>query len=475
MKKGLLITSALGLVAALPSCAFADVAGGACKGGFNVGIQAGVASLKLRKDIDKKDARDAQEKAAKDLKAKTDALNAVKFNETEAARVADLIAKKLEDKEVFVDAGVSTDTAAALAAGGANVVLGDLIRKQGAQVITRDITGVLRVENSTNIGNGAVGNAPLTGTGAINVVEAVIIPGGDNDAAPTIYLNDIVAAATVNDQTARLDAARTAAVLARVGNIESAKIKVLVNTAKSGGTDDQKKAIRERLFKAADFAKTLAKSTEFAQYNKVRQDTLNATLNDKDLAALNLASLGYTGPADLRDVKEHHAGTNGFFGLTAGYLARLGQVALSGSVGAGTYVGNLHHVEHTTDSKDSSSTDKNDKLRFNFDLGVGIHYVASSTATIGFLAGAKIVELRSLKALAKDAAKDAKATDHVSKWFWAPYVGAEANAWLTGNVSVGVGVKYLFGVEFDSATDAKVKSKNRVDGTEAYAKFQYTF
>jgi len=193
MRKNLLITTALGLAAALPSLAMAEAAasgaavGGGCQSGFFFGVEAKGASMRLRiKKDTKADLESAKElaKSAEDLATDEDAL------------AADIAAEKLEAVKALLDKtavtglgldAIGTAAGAALAAGIAaiapangNAVLEDFADPEAAALYE-----LLRLRGlyTNAAANGALGavadtNTILDGLAGATVIAAAGVAAG---------------------------------------------------------------------------------------------------------------------------------------------------------------------------------------------------------------------------------------------------------------------------------------------------------
>jgi len=169
---------------------------------------------------------------------------------------------------------------------------------------------------------------------------------------------------------------------------------------------------------------------------------------------------------DVTDRRVHNHALAGGVGATVGWWQSLGGFALSIS-GSGDYLwGNFKAVEDKSGST-TNAADKQ-KLGFGFQGDVGAHYIVSPSTTLGVLVGIRGQQLNFGKnqAAAAISTKDSKG-DYASKWMINPVVTLQARTFFTDTVYGALSVGYVIPM---SEKDFKVENTN-VD-KDAKVRFQ---
>jgi|GEM_PF-6891391 len=456
MRKSLLITSALGFAAVLPTLAVAgSVAGSssaACCSGFFAQIDAKIMNAKLQIKNEKKFSIAADQDVSDDGIAK----------EIKASRLNDL--QNVEVKTLLdLDIGAGTpDKAAVLTEIGA-YTLAEIAddAKIDAKVAGR-VGAVAALRAAW--GNGAqkaaiiqyfqeirrLGNeAGLAG----NVTAGDVIP------QRQIKLGDVRGVTRVNGET-------IPAVVAKFDSNEitdtdkdyrSIKTIYVVGTENAGAGLDVAglKTAVYAAFKGVPFVNAFNASAD----GSVAFKQLIGSLKNGRIQTN--AELQKQRDVDLTDRFVHHHALAGGAGATVGWWQSLGGFALSLS-GSGDYHWGTFR---TMDDKSGETVKAADKKRlgFGFQGDAGVHYVVSPSTTLGVLVGVRGQQLQfgrtttATKADSKD--------DYASKWVINPTVSAQARTFFTDNVYGALTVGYVipmsekeFGLEDTNVDkDAKIR------------------
>lgn len=474
MRKSLLITSALGLVSALPTFAMANAAAAgsssaACASGFFAQIDAKIMNAKLEIKNEKgKSTVPADEETNADKlvdAAVADVISQLKNASfevlfdygTEANKgtfleellvrtnLADLRGKSPADvaKEISraINAGrpVVTDAEkkAALRQAGTEVVDGALADADAAKIFDRVVADVTTLANSVDpvVKTGTLNDALLRtytfaprepGQAAAVVADALVVNMDNGYYRPNmggkIYVANAGGAGEVN--AAYLTDLRTA-----------------VNTRLDlPGTLTDLKAAQSIL----EFAKTAVEK--------------NVKLNEQYKALKAY---------DVTDRRVHHHALAGGVGATAGWWQNMGGFAVSIS-GTGDY---LWGTFRTMDDASGSSMQAQDKrkLGFGFQGDLGLHYVVSPSTTLGVLVGFRGQQLNIGRTdkTATTTSKDSKG-DYASKWMWNPVVSAQARTFFTDTVYGALTVGYVIPM---SERDFKLENTN-IANKDAKVRFQ---
>jgi len=479
MRKSLLITSALGLVAtALPTLAMAGAAGSSavCGSGFFAQFDAKVmnAKLEIKNENGSKSTVPADEKTDMD--------------EIVAAAAADLIdLLKNGPFEVLFDCGTGENTEVFLRRlfGDRGLRIEDIRGKSPADV-AKAISRIFRLGVQTD----AEKRILLTGEGEEFIADDM----SDADAAKVFDrivadLMTLARQATPVYTRGLLNEifAQTYNVVARdarddVGNVTrrllndmdkgfynskmDRKIYVL-NLGRAGEVDQKyKDDLRKEINKELD-AKN--EKGDLIILNQIKESfgvLLFAETAMHKNAALN-ESYAQTRALEVLDRRVHNHALAGGIGATVGWWQNLGGFALSIS-GSGDYLwGNFKVVEDKSGST-TNAADKR-KLGFGFQGDVGAHYVVSPSTTLGILVGIRGQQLNFGKkpaTLGVTPATNSKG-DYASKWMINPVVTLQARTFFTDTVYGALSVGYVIPM---SEKDFKVENTN-VD-KDAKVRFQ---
>jgi len=486
MRKSLLITSALGLVAtALPTLAMANAAAAGsssavCGSGFFAQFDAKIMNAKLEiknekgnkstvPENEEEDANKIIEVAANDLLAQivdadidtlfqyadgVDAANKLHFitDLLDLASVENLrkdVAKEIgrvvplslngrgADGAVPLNVGTSAEKAAALRVVGRALIAPTVTDLEAAVVFDKvvgDITKLLNAINPT-IKKGTLGDA---------IVSASLVQIRNDREAEIAIASDIL-------DDAKLF--RSFYKKAKGGKL------LLVNTAaaaqvNAGYITALKDAIKTDAPAKVDIVKGSPIISQYARTSAEDNAKLNAQY--KELKTF-----------DRIDQRVHHHALAGGVGATVGWWQNLGGFALSIS-GSGDY---LWGTFRTVDDAAGSTVKAEDKRRlgFGFQGDIGAHYIVSPSTTLGILIGLRGQQLNfgRINTAANQTAnsKDSKG-DYASKWMINPVVSAQMRTFFTDNVYGALSVGYVIPMEKD------YKLENTKIDKEAKIRFQ---
>lgn len=460
MRKSLLITSALGLISALPTFAMANAAAGssaaACGSGFFAQIDAKIMNAKL------------EIKNEKGSKSTVEA----SLPDTDKG-VADQI------KDDYINAGKTADT----------VVLLDIDMVNKANVVTA--IGAYQIGD---IDTDAKLDAKLAADGDVDVQAA--LRNADQKAAIREYLQTTrnVGLEAGLDKTLPANrvfarrATKTGDVefIFRIGGEVLANVVAKLTATEVTGAGADFRNIRTVYIVNNDIigAGALDKSAlKKAVQDNFGSAPFKAQLDTVTDASVSFANLVATKKADnvkfntqleerkkleVIDRRVHHHALAGGVGATAGWWQNMGGFAVSIS-GTGDY---LWGTFRTMDDASGSSMKAEDKkkLGFGFQGDVGVHYVVSPSTTLGVLVGFRGQQLqfgRTDKTKSVTNSKDSKG-DYASKWMWNPVVSAQARTFFTDTVYGALTLGYVIPM---SERDYKLENTN-ITNKDAKVRFQ---
>jgi len=480
MRKSLLITSALGLVSALPTFAMANAAAAgsssaACASGFFAQIDAKIMNAKLEIKNEKKNVLVEENASTKE----EDIITSLKdrfINDLGNANLVGVfdfdVGATTAEKQALLraifgytlnDTGTETRVqlrarldATITALNGAGVtaaaITNDIREKLVDSIIVlRNLGTDAKMDNTTTLG-------VVIPTRAMKLGDVEFINRGANSIA------GVVTALTPNEITSASRTIGGAPVNVPGEDFRGIKKIYVLGTDNTGTTLDEtaltqafQTAVKDPAFSTALNA-TIATSVPFANLVKEEQnsrDKINAQLNVRRTLA------------DLTDRRIHHHALAGGVGATAGWWQNMGGFAISIS-GTGDY---LWGTFRTMDDASGSSVKAQDKrkLGFGFQGDLGLHYVVSPSTTLGILVGFRGQQLNIGRTdkTATTSSKDSTG-DYASKWMWNPVVSAQARTFFTDTVYGALTVGYVIPI---SERDYKLENTNIVN-KDAKVRFQ---
>lgn len=456
MRKSLLITSALGLVSALPTFAMASAAAGssaaACGSGCFVQLNAKImnANLQIKNEKGNKSTVDAPlpdtDKGIAD-QIKDDLINTGKNAEAvtlldidfssaanKGAAIAAIGVYPLSDIDTDAKLDTKVDTEATISRESADVkkAVKDYLRAN------RSLAQETGLPGTTLVGDVILERARIVGDVEF-IFRGAAIPAASAGSAANPLGG---AAETLETTVAKL----TANEVTSSGRDFRGIKKVFVLSVTNNGTPLEQNALKEKVQK--NFG-TPAFKTEL--------DTL--TVNNSAFAALvstkkegNIkfnAQLAERKKLEVFDRRVHHHALAGGVGATAGWWQNMGSFAVSIS-GSGDYHWGTFRTVDDASGSPMKAEDKR-KLGFGFQGDLGVHYVVSPSTTLGVLVGFRGQQLqigRTDKTKTTTNSKDSKG-DYASKWMWNPVVSAQARTFFTDNVYGALTVGYIIPIERD--------------------------
>jgi len=510
MRKNLLITTALGLAAAVPSFAMAGSApaGGACTSGFFIGANANVANYALRvkgNSTAKTDAEAEKAKIATDDKgiqaAVEKALVDAALSQLNALTEANvtLLPSFLGNVTLTNNTGGAIGgVAPGAAVPAAAFNIGDI--ELNTEGLTNERIVALQFlaassgapGSATEVFTTAVFGAPLTDAQIIALAKTspeyanfkttyqgfltiiadskLIGAHGKKVISDTRTLNAGFRLAEFLDDVVGLQDSKGTVYLLVAP--KSAARDATTNVLPSTGTVAAIGDTNIDANRIADVLKNTAKSTKIqvltigtsgiaakditaqivktfgngAAYKTAIADQIKDKIAEQKVTNTDKIKALDTQIASLADTTRYST-TMGGLGLTAGYRHVLGQCAISARVGVDYLWGSFRSTE-TDGNKDA---DKKAKLGFGVSPAMGVHFLASPSAELGIVGGVRFGQLQARKVAAVDPAatpaKDTTKGDYTSKWIWMPFVQGEATLWFSQNVSGSVYAGYTFPVE----------------------------
>lgn len=476
MRKSLLITSALGLISALPTFAMANAAAGssaaACGSGFFAQFDAKILNAKLDIKNEKKTKIEDNQKTdddsiAADIKSKflaglsnVEFVGLFDFDIGAGADKARVLGFKAPGAAIGIGAAdVNADSLAALtmadlkgAADDAALKLlvdGKLAALNAAAAFVaapttdqiKSIVGDLKTLKNLGVSSG-LGDGVLVN----NILNERADSFGDIEFNSRIFGQDAVTVAqkfTVDAITGAVGTAKAnyfgkvnnfyfvttvnAGPALSEGDVKAAFSDVLTGKVTPAGAVGGKK-FAERL---DDLAKASPAFSNLINSEKDERTKFNDALEQNRKA-------GY----DVTDRRVHHHALAGGVGATAGWWQNMGGFAVSIS-GTGDYHwGTFRTVDDAAGTTVEAKNKR--KLGFGFQGDVGVHYVVSPSTTLGVLVGLRGQQLqfgRTDKTVTTTS-KDSKG-DYASKWMWNPVVSAQARTFFTDTVYGALTVGYV--------------------------------
>lgn len=451
MRKSLLITSALGLISALPTFAMANAAAGssaaACGSGFFAQFDAKIMNAKLEIKNEKGNKStveaplpDTDEGVGAEIKGNlgkalatselvgifdfdVGANNAEKgaiFTALSGYSLTDTGKESADQLGIRIDASIAALKTAGTIAGGTTISADQRKNLIESVTVLRDL-GV----------NGKL--APVTALGG---VPAALKAAGEN----IVFVDRDIVGGTAEDAAAVV-AKLTPTFITDGGKDFSVFSKVYVVSNELTGaplkTADFQKAAKtlvEDKVRFKDLLDALAKTSATFRglVDTKKEDNLKFNAQLKERKKL-----------EILDRRVHHHALAGGIGATAGWWQNMGGFALSIS-GTGDYHWGRFKV---ADDASGSTVDAKDKrkLGFGFQGDVGAHYVVSPSTTLGVLVGIRGQQLqfgRTDKTATTTNNKDSKG-DYASKWMWNPVVSAQARTFFTDTVYGALTVGYI--------------------------------
>lgn len=172
---------------------------------------------------------------------------------------------------------------------------------------------------------------------------------------------------------------------------------------------------------------------------------------------------------EFADRRVHHHALAGGVGATVGWWQNLGGFALSIS-GSGDYLWGTFRVADDAAGSTVKAEDKR-RLGFGFQGDVGAHYVVSPSTTLGILVGLRGQQLnigrnKAAAATTTTTSKESKG-DYASKWMINPVVTLQARTFFTDTVYGALSVGYVIPIE----KDYKLENTN-ITNKDAKIRFQ---
>ena len=460
MRKSLLITSALGFAAVLPTLAMAGSAAGssaaACGSGFFAQFDAKVLNAKLQiknKDGSKSaveaDALTSDDDVRKalvdgDLDAISGASWKVLFNYAKGATRGEFLADLLADNDINVG-NFSGKTYAQMAetiraaVGAAAAIFGDPNNPQDAEV-----GALLMGFNAHDFS--AAADAPDDFKKLVADLQTLAADLKKNGKGDNVNLRTGLEELTVSGKIAKIEVANgeTIAAAARRTLLNDATVLTKAAAASTyvvvlGNVDGStfndaasQQAVKTRLADAAYRTDVLNDTKVRPIYNQIVAQKIadNQKLNSLLKSARDL---------EVLDRGVHHNALAGGVGATVGWWQNLGGFALSLS-GSGDYHWGTFR---TVDDKSGETVKAADKRRlgFGFQGDVGAHYVVSPSTTLGVLVGLRGQQLQfgRTDTTSNTDSKD----DYASKWVLNPAVSVQARTFFTDNVYGALTVGYI--------------------------------
>jgi hypothetical protein len=510
MRKSLLITSALGLVSALPTFAMANAAAGssaaACGSGFFAQFDAKILNAKLEikneKKVEAKDTTDAeaavieeQEAAYKDkmqlIFSGLSAEQSAKLRATKALGGLNMlaVANAIDNDDdialqkalllaVVPNAGldVAVPNAAADAQGNQENEVAGTVADNNAINAANNQAEINRLVQggSSLLANGNLAldapNGPIAGGAGLTLEVWKQIVKDAKDLAASFDLASIRNAAV----PIALGAFMRNALTPTGADVNLIGPKAVINVNAPGTSISFGNATSKRDLSALDKLFVFASAEGQVTYND------KATFNVEQLSFLNTPALKEARVAALKansgwfatavknkadviktandainklnenlDRRVHHHALAGGVGATAGWWQNMGSFAVSISGSGDYHWGTFRTVDDAASAIVEAKNKR--KLGFGFQGDLGVHYVVSPSTTLGVLVGFRGQQLqigRDKTATTPTSSKDSKG-DYASKWMWNPTVSAQARTFFTDSVYGALTVGYIIPIERD--------------------------